>query len=125
VSIQREVSAVAERLKLVESWNELRVGIIVVYSPCAHCGASHRAILTSYAAPGRVETHDGKQVVSDGWNYEPAASCESTWGDPGARARIGQIAVTKRRLFIVEDGLEDATTSERRTTRRTDNRVKP
>lgn len=105
-----------ERLKLVESFSELKAGMIVVLSPCGECGGIHRAMLIRIAS-GEGFFIDGEYVVDmAGWFYAPKMPCDNLWGPTEIDPVITERSVANRRVYRVDDGLESysQTTTRRR-----------
>lgn len=110
-----------ERLKLVESFDELRAGMIVVLKDCAipGCGGRHRGILLK---PNKSPStfYRGRQTTSAGWITAPSPACiESIF----ANYAVGTEAVAERRVYRVLDGLEDTQQTTERTPRKRTARV--
>lgn len=87
-----------EQLRLVTDFAELRAGMLIEARLCGECGGTHRGILTRFqrAVPG-----DGyRDTATDGWLQEPGHG-------PFVRTWIDSIAIDRRLIFQVVDGLED------------------
>ena len=95
----------AEELKRVESFSELRAGMIVVLRSCRFCGSSHRALLISCAKRRLFDpegVHEG-----DGLSWQLQLLTQPRHHNSGGRPfGIGQLAVLEKRLYRVLDGLE-------------------
>ena len=97
----------AEKLRRVERFEELRAGMVVVISPCLWCVNKHRGILT------RRET--GRSVSPDGGAWHGARFLflpEVHEDDQSLSLSVTALGVAQGRIFIVEDGLEDTKTTE-------------
>ena len=95
----------AERLKLVRDFGELRAGMIVVTKGCSHCAQTHRAMLVRFIPDDRWLKANGAIGAGKSWDWLPIAS-------PCGSVGIGEKLVETGRLYRVEDGLEDTTTTE-------------
>ncbi len=94
----------------VESYDELRSGMLVVVKPCKKCGTPHRAMLTtSYVGPGHGP--GGRIEAVRAFNYLPKHPCDDArWWV------LGEPTIARKALYRVEiPGLE---ASESSTTRR-------
>lgn len=83
----------SERLIPVKSFDELQVGMIVVFVGCAHCGESHRLFLVGHCGSG--------------CNQPGLCAADPLNCDPGGRAaHVTVSAAQSGRLYRVDDGLE-------------------
>jgi hypothetical protein len=103
---------VSERLRLVRDFGKLRAGMIVVLNPCGECNGRHRTMLISYQPPAPGPLITGEWVLLPGWQYAPEMSCDDTWGELDLSPAITPLAVERRALFRVTDGLEDSDSAE-------------
>jgi hypothetical protein len=110
---------VKERLKLVESFDELRVGMIVVITACAFCDGTHRGILTD-CNDELSENADGSVDDDMSWDYSPTPEC---CGGPDIVSCFSADAVEDGRIYRVLDGLEDTQQTIERTPRKRTARV--
>lgn len=98
----------AERLKLVTDFAELRTGMIVIGRGCMACGKDHRGMLMS---PGN---HIVAGVgATPGFDLVPLPPCA-----PKAGFAVIPSDVAARQVYIVDDGLEapaDSLAKNRRT----------
>lgn len=92
-----------EELIRVERFEELRAGDYIELRDCAICGAAHRGILLRLVTTSGMLR--GRAITNPAWQHEPPAH-------PRAKAHneIGDYAVSERRVYRVETGLEASTT---------------
>lgn len=85
----------AEELKLVTDFEELKSGMVCVFTPCGRCGKRHRFQLLNLVA-GFSWTHGFVQAFATA----PPSSCMP---DP----HVAEFTVATGRLYRVVDGLEN------------------
>lgn len=89
-----------EKLRLCKSFDELRVGMVIVTTPCARCSGAHRGVLM----PGNdryTKWPDGTREPPPNFLKIPAASCAAR-----TRNAVTARAVREGRIYIVDDGLD-------------------
>ena len=97
------MSAAREELVRVDSWGELRVGILIVAKGCDTCGVDHRGILVALRNQSPARDPLGNVIVSDFWNVQPSIPCRPDNGGKGfcfTRAEVADGLV-----YRVVDGL--------------------
>lgn len=105
-----------EPVKLVESFEELKPGMIVWVVNCNGCSGRHRFILLS---PERsVTSMSGGQVVRC-FAFAPVMPCL-----PARDAVISEVSVGSKRVYRVIDEQLDADTTGERTTRELEHKRK-
>lgn len=100
--VVRDVSA--ERLKLVESFDELRAGMLVVVKGCDFCHGEHRGILISFDPLCAGEDADGEVDVEPSWTFEPSPPCVN-----GDDFYVCLGCIDDRTLYRVLDDADDST----------------
>lgn len=98
-----------EKLKLVTSFSQLKAGDLVVVKPCGHCGGTHRGILVGFGVYPSV-LPDGMFNNASGWSAEPRGQCPKRTN----RIIIGAERVGRREVYLVDTGLEQSHSTERR-----------
>lgn len=93
-----------EELRLVESFSELRVGMIVVTKPCNWCGSTggHRGILAAF---------DGSRVTRNSFGGQSEGPSFLTLPMPPCSDRnrwVTRDGVDHRIIYRVVDHLEDS-----------------
>jgi len=103
---------VKERLKLVESFDELRAGMVIVTRI-----TRVRGMLLRLWPRGAWEPTDN--VPEDGWEFAPTPA---GYG-PRVKGMVCPSTVADRNVYRVEDGLEDTQQTTERTPRKRTARV--
>lgn len=107
-----------EELKLVESFDELRAGMLIAVKPCGRCGMAHR-LMAMKRDVGWSDLPTGQVDCGVRWQLAPQAPCCPL---PSA---IGPDAVAKRAVFrvLIPPAADEQTTATSAPTTRTRERV--
>ena len=93
-----------EELVLVRSFDELRLGMLVVYRSCSFCNGQHRGMLLRLNDGPWVDARGDRGNGDPMWELSPTPSCTSGW----ITMSISRDAVANRKVYRVVDGLEKA-----------------
>lgn len=96
----------AEELKLVERFEELRAGMIVVIENCIQCGQRMRALLLRYKNGLSLRSYPEE---TNGWEIVPRCPKEP------AHSWLTPIAIQQKRVYRILDGLESPHTTTQET----------
>lgn len=94
----------AEKLELVTTLRQLRVGMKVVMKTCVWCGCDHELFLLRSDC-GEMIGSDGSRASSVFWHVLPELHEDDTSGPLILSSR----AIAERRVYKVIDGLEQST----------------